>query len=86
MLLFQLTGQDQLGIVADYSDILFKHGAQMLDVEQASCSTHSTFTLNFLVSSPVPPPLPPPPIPSLPFQPLPARMRWLSSTVDTTPP
>eukprot|EP01050_Picozoa_sp_SAG11_P015607 SAG11_NODE_2044_length_3886_cov_2.256668_1_plen_168_part_00 len=50
--LFQLTGQDQLGIIADYSQILNDNGAVLLDIEQASCTTHSTFTLNFLIASP----------------------------------
>jgi predicted amino acid-binding ACT domain protein len=35
--------------VAQFSEVLHKHGAQMLDIEQAACGTHSTFTLNMLV-------------------------------------
>ena len=37
--------------MADYSSILDNHNAKLLDIEQASCVTHSTFTLNMLVSS-----------------------------------
>ena len=36
--------------MSDYSSILDKHNAKLLDIEQASCVTHSTFTLNMLVS------------------------------------
>lgn len=36
--------------VSDYSSILAKHNAKLLDIEQASCVTHQTFTLNMLVS------------------------------------
>ena len=36
--------------MSDYSSILDKHDAKLLDIEQASCETHSTFTLNMLVS------------------------------------
>ena len=37
--------------MSDYADILFQHNAKLLDIEQASCETHSTFTLNMLVSA-----------------------------------
>jgi predicted amino acid-binding ACT domain protein len=32
-----------------FSEILHKHDARLLDIEQAACDTHSTFTLNMLV-------------------------------------
>ena len=43
-------GRTRLCQVANYSSILDKHKAKLLDIEQASCVTHSTFTLNMLVS------------------------------------
>ena len=50
-LLFKLTGRDQLGVLGEYSNVLSRHNARLLDIEQGACETHSTFTLNMLVAA-----------------------------------
>lgn len=36
-------------MAARYTEVLHKHNARLLDIEQAACGTHSTFALNMLV-------------------------------------
>lgn len=50
-LLFKLTGRDHLGLLGEYSQVLSRHDAKLLDIEQGACETHSTFTLNMLVAA-----------------------------------
>ena len=47
-LLFKVSGSDKLGIVSEFSAVLANHNAVILDVEQAACTVHSTFSLNLL--------------------------------------
>ena len=47
-LLFKVSGRDRLGVVGQFCEILAIHDAVILDVEQAACTVHSTFSLNLL--------------------------------------